>query len=520
MILTFQQGGFVLSRGGNSVYPDNSRESQAVSFKDANHYSHCADVIASRILKQLFIQHYPTPYFTSPLPPFFDAHQKDGIDWVLSRSRSYLAHAPGAGKTFQALYAAHVARRGKSANTSGASPKALFIVPPTLTENWVRDLLKLHSSSYLDTPFGLYPDLAVLPDSAKQGSMRWDRDYWIIPDSMLSKKWVLDGIHAEKRFRLVAVDEASRMKTVGAERTIALFGGTLKSGEKVPSIIRKARHAVLLDGSPMPNRPMELWAPLYAMAPETIDFMNETEFGLKYCGATMNKWGKWEFKHSSNEAELRQRLRKDFMHVVTEGQLVHPERLRKLVFMTVGRNAVIKEFERRYVAISLPSEFSEDESRGDLARMRREIGLQKIKFAVRYIRERLAQGESVLVFGWHREVCEQIAESLKADLVYGGTNDVQREQSIAKFQAGKSSVLVGNIGSLGRGHNIQRADRVVFVEYSWTDELNKQCEKRVSRKGNESASVPCDYIVLPGTTDEVILRSVFTKETRVKKIIG
>ena len=78
-----------------------------------------------------------------------------------------------------------------------------------------------------------------------------------------------------------------------------------------------------------------------------------------------------------------------------------------------------------------------------------------------------------------------------------------------------------NIAAGGRGHNLQRADRVVFAEWAWNDETNKQCEKRASRKGRDKdLPVRCNYIVCPNSMDEPILNAVFKKTESVKKVIG
>lgn len=89
------------------------------------------------------------------------------------------------------------------------------------------------------------------------------------------------------------------------------------------------------------------------------------------------------------------------------------------------------------------------------------------------------------------------------------------------LQKGNCRLIIGNIAAMGRGHNLQRADRIVFGEFSWTDELNKQCEKRASRRGRDQAAfVRCEYIVAPNSMDEAILGSVFSKARNVKRVIG
>ena len=120
-------------------------------------------------------------------------------------------------------------------------------------------------------------------------------------------------------------------------------------------------------------------------------------------------------------------------------------------------------------------------------------------------------------------MCGRIADELRnlnPGVITGETRMPERERMFLEFQNGTCRVIIGNIGAMGRGHNLQRASRVVFAEYSWTDELNKQCEKRASRKGSTMQSVRCDYIVAQGTMDETILNAVFTKAKNVKKVMG
>ena len=450
------------------------------------------------------------------MPPFLDPHQIGGVQWILTRSRSYLAHAPGAGKTCESVTAALLA---------DGPPQTLFIVPPTLTVNWAREIVLW--TEWRD----FWPTVAVVPESSEQDSMDWTADFIICPDSMLPKPWVLKRL-SSLRFKLIAVDEASRFKEPTASRSIALFGGAykIKSGQKTkativsPGLVANAKHFVLLDGSPMPNRPMELWAPVYATAPEVIGFMDQHDFGFRYCGARQGEFGRWEFKGASNQEELRERLQKSFMHVVTEEQLSHPERRRKMIFMNEDpRSIEQKTWEHKHLKSINFSDIDDDMSEGDLARFRRELGLNKVPWVAKYVADRVKTGESVLLFAWHREVCLRLQKALRAykpGVIMGGTLPHEREHYFGLFQAGKSPLLILNIGAGGRGHNLQRADRVVFGEFSWTDETNKQCEKRASRKGSDKVSVPCDYIVAPGTLDEPVLNSVFTKAKNVKRVIG
>lgn len=449
------------------------------------------------------------------LPEWLDDHQRAGIRWALSRKNSYLAHAPGAGKTCQAIIAA--------LNVKGDG-QAVFIVPPSLTLNWARECRKFFSMFFGKENKKYFPSVAIIPESNKSELTDWFAEFLIVPDSMITRAWVREGL-ASTDIKFLAVDEASRFKESTAKRTIALFGGEFQTGEPVPGFAKRSKHVVLLDGSPMPNRSMELWAPTYALTPESIDFMNQVQFGFKYCGARMGNYGKWEFKGDSNQEVLRAKLRYSFMHFVGEESLSHPERRRSIVYMSEDvRSPEQKSWEKENLGSFKFSDLSEDLSLGDLARFRNELGLRKVPWAI----ERTAslceeKNESILLFAWHKDVCKKLYTGLQSygfEIVNGETKMKEREKIFSAFQNGKLRGIVGNISAMGRGNNLQKTDRVIFAEYSWTDETNKQAEKRASRRGSEKDFVRCEYIVCPNSMDEPVAKGLFRKAENIRRVIG
>lgn len=496
---------------GDNWIKINPDDYATTDFQAAARFKHLADPKTKKIFDKLFIKFYEMPKVPSLLERLsLDPHQREGIKWILTRSRSYIAHAPGAGKTAQAILSAVLTLKNKD--------QALFIVPPTLIKNWEKEIAMWTDEFYA------WPSIGIVHTSARQEQVIWDARFLICPDSMLTRDWVLEKL-TTMSFKFLAVDEASRFKDGLAARSIALYGGRHKNFTS-PGLIYKPKHTVFLDGSPMPNRAMELYAPAMALAPETFDFMSQSDFGFKYCGATLNEHGQWEFKHTTNMNDLRSRLTKNFMHIVTEGEINHPERRRSIVYtntiptsmsLTTWENVIHKK--KAWI-----DNVGEGVSTGELAAFRRELGLSKVTWIIRYIRERLEKNESILLFVWHVDVAQIICQELEAyapvGLVIGSTPSAARELFFEAFQAGKLKLLIGNIRAMGVGHNLQRADRVVFGEYSWTDEYNKQCEKRASRKGSDKSWIPCEYVVAPGTLDERILKSVFRKEQAVKRVIG
>jgi len=512
-LLTFEKGRFVLKdltpkirtalkHNAHWKSVDAGENYATISLGAAAALRSYADRLVEKIFTRTFQAHYDLPRL--PRLANLDLHQRAGLEWVLRRKRSYLAHAPGAGKTAQAILAGALAR---------GEGQCLFIVPPSLVANWEREIRKV--TEWID----LWPATGIVPLSAKQDDMAWRADFIICPDSLLTRDWVYSELRAMRK-KLIAVDEASRFKESTSERSIAFYGGRL--GEVVyPGLFRDARHVVFLDGSPAPSRAMDLWAPTYALHPQAIDCMTRDEFGYRYCGARPNERGEWVFTGSSREDELREKLRDDFMHVVAEGDLSHPERRRTILFMNQDyRSAEHREWERRH--LTGETELNEDANQGELARFRKELGVRKIEWTARYVAERLRdKNESILLFAWHREVCEGLYDALskwRPGLVMGGTRPDIREDSFKQFQSGEKKLLIMNVAAGGRGHNLQRADRVIFAEFSWSDETNVQAEKRASRRGNERAFTRCEYVVSPGSIDERVMSSVFRKQKMGEKL--
>lgn len=499
---------------------------ETTSLRAAAEFSRHADEKAKAFFAKTFQEHYDLPLGCRPgqmreLLPFLDPHQGAGVEWILTRKRSYLAHAPGAGKTAQAICARWLAPEVK-----GDIRPALVLCPPDLVENWRREIEKFTDlvMEARDRTMA-WPMIGVVGRSENRDRVAWRGDFLIVPFSMLTKDWVYSKL-LEIDPRFIIVDEASALKESTTDRSLAFYGGRYK-GTDFPGLYRRARHVVFMDGSPMPNRPMELWAPLYALVPETIDCMSQRDFGFRYCGGRMNERGEYEFKYSSNEDELRARMRKDFMHVVTEDELDHPERRRSILFMSEDvRTPEIKDWERRNLSrvLKLVAEGEEDPDRGEIAAMRCELGKRKAPWVASYVRRLLKEkNEQILLYAWHRDVCLRLEHELldfSPGLVMGGTPAKERERHFAKFQEGSRRLIIGNIAAMGRGHNLQNADRVLFAEYSWSDEQNRQAEKRASRRGSTKKFVRCEYIAVPNSMDEKVLGSIFTKQGRVKRVIG
>lgn len=438
------------------------------------------------------------------LEPELDPHQRNGIYHLLTRRRSYLAHAPGAGKTLQAI-AGHWIRQALTPEKQ----TSIVICPPALLANWRREILKW--SPQIKSILGFSPgSLTISPVAmnSNSGQVYFDAraDFILCPDSLIHQA---AARLAQVRSNITAVDEASRFKNNSARRSQALY---------TRGLIQSARHFVMLDGSPITLGAVDLWAPMFFLDPESIDFMTLQEYCEYFTVAEETRFGV-KFSGSKNLPEIKKKFFKRLGHGVREQDLYHPVRLREIV--QVGEPSFdIEEFGERGLA-ELGQMPTLDETGNDsLAEYRRMVGSEKVQPALGYIQAQIRAGRKVLVFAYHREVCERLASALGTVPLYGGTNASVREYELEQFKRGRTKSVVGGIGPMGRGHNIQEADLAVFVEFSWSDEENKQAEKRISRKGNDALVTPCVYLALKDSVDERILTAVLRKQGDFDAVFG
>lgn len=489
------------------------------NIKEAARFRQYADSKAENIFKKLMLKRYPAPAGGLIMPdrtsllPF----QKDlGVPFILSRSKSYLAHQPGLGKTVQCVCAV---------NTSPG--KALVIVPSFLKTTWAREITKWAEPGF--------PTIAIVPDSPNKNKMNWAADYILVSDAMLIKAWVIEAL-SKLAFKFVFIDEAHRFKNPVASRSVALFGGALRNKKRLkgpaqyfksPGLIYNSKHVVALSGTPMLNKPIELWTLLYAMAPETIDFMSYQTFGFRYCGAFQDDRGHYHFTGSNNEAELNKKIMGTFMQRITKSEVLKdlPDKVREIVVMDHDpRNVETMALDQALSSRLENSSFEVPDSLGEYAVLRHQNGLAKVQFTFNMVADILRhdETEAILLYAHHRDVVQALHHALtwyRPGVIQGGLGPQVRTEIEDAFQKGDCRLIIGNIDAMNLGLTLTKATRVIFCEYAWTPALNEQAEDRAHRIGKGTDSVFVQYVVLPNSIDEKILTAVLKKENAISKVI-
>lgn len=431
-------------------------------------------------------------------------HQPVAINFSLSRNRSYLGLDPGLGKT---IIAALIA--------ASLNKKCVYVCPPFLVQNTIAEFRKW-APKLLASPFEEAPALTA--------------DVTVVPDSMLINKDVL-GILSRfgKLFgdAVLFVDEAHRFKNEGSQRTTAMFGENPRGKPRVRGIVDNIPTQIFMSGTPMPNRPMELYSVLSNAAPETIDFMNKHHFGVKYCAAFENQFG-WDYTGASNLPELRRRViapTGPFMLRMKKELLNLPPKLEEVFVVSEDMSPCLAQMNRgigeRYSkvedVIKARIAAAHDKNSDDLhvATYRRLLGEEKVDAAVEYIKNILEEtDESILVFAFHKDVISRLNYELskfKPIVITGQTPVSQRQELVNIFQQSKTHrILIGNYIAAGVGFTLTKATRVLFVEFDWVPGVNDQAGDRAHRIGQKSP-VLVQYMVYKDSIDKAVIEVLLRK---------
>lgn len=313
-------------------------------------------------------------------------------------------------------------------------------------------------------------------------------------------------------------DEFHAFKSHKARRTIA-----------AQSIARVARYILLLSGTPMLNRPMELYNGLNMIDKRV--WANPFAFGHRYAGGlTERGW----FKGSSNEDELRRRLA--------------PYMIRRLKTEVLDQ---LPELRRIYVPVDIPNMDDYKQVRAQvraalkdldpahkgyfvnaldkLNALRRVVGIGKTRVAVDWAEEFLSQTESKLViFVHHKENMDTLQAALNdrygAYTISGEVSAKARADRIHTYQhPGRPRVMIITTAG-GEGIDLFGLDGVdsstiLLVEREWNPAREEQTEARLHRMGQDNA-VQAVYLSARKTVDDKFYHLVEQKREILKRIVG
>lgn len=438
--------------------------------------------------------------------------QKAGIEFANKRNNILLADEMGLGKSIEVAGVI---------NLQDIAIDILIVCPASLKLNWKRELEKWLVSSH-------YKIVVV--------NGEWETaDITIIAYSMLTK--YSKEIHS-KEWNLLVLDEAQYIKEKKAKRTQEIIGHWNKETRTyIPERIQ-AKKKMLLSGTPIVNKPVELWTLANYLDPQNFnDFM---QYAKRYCNAAKNRWG-WDFSGASHLDELQEKLRASIMIRRLKKDVLKelPEKIKTLVIESPNKKdkKVMEQLEiendlanENGVDFSSPESFSSSIQKlkssmiafSEISKVRHQTALLKLPYLIEYLKDVLENTEKLVVFGHHHDVLNGIFEEFKdvAVLLTGETPQEERLNLVDRFQTDPNvKLFVGSTLASGVGFTLTASNTVVIAELGWTPAEIEQAIDRCHRIG-QTETVWAYYFVFENSLDCNIAKMLIAKQENIEKILN
>ena len=378
-------------------------------------------------------------------------HQKVGVQQIVHQfqGRCLLADEMGLGKTLQAV-----------AVMLHYKDPALVICPAFLQTSWRRVL------------------------------QEWSVD---------AEVCTYDTVRADHTSDMVVVDEAHYLKTQDSQRT-----------QNILPIILRAKHAVLMSGTPCPNRPEELFPLLHALRPSIVPSFQW--FASRYCNPRRTKFCVLDTRGTDRPRELAWLLQRAFQIRRTKlDVLPHlPAKVQETLYVAscpdVAKQLVPLR-ERAQQALRTGSQLTQTL----IMEMYRTTCQAKLHSAVELV-ARMQHGPT-LIFAHHRVMLDHMEKALPESTtgrIDGSMSVAQRQTVVDQFQTGKLQSVVLSMAAAGVGLTLTKACTAFFLEIPWNPATLYQCEDRLHRIG-QTQRCHIYYVLSHDTLDDYVWQTIHRK---------
>lgn len=294
---------------------------------------------------------------------------------------------------------------------------------------------------------------------------------------------------------VIIADEAhrlSRNKTRQTDRFRALRTRVLRAGGRLWG----------LTGTPLLNRPLDLWNLLTSMSLAEDSFGSFPQFAAAFDaqqGPFALEWGKPRTEvYRCLGRVAKRRLKRQVLSEL-------PEKTYRTIPVSLGPDAcrLADEALERLTAGGVDILRASVEALriavgevgfATLSRARAALAAAKTDAALDLVEDYEAQGVPLGVLSDHREPVERIADRTGWAGIHGGVSAAERSRIVDRFQAGELAGVALTIRAGGVGITLTRASDVLVIDRDWTPALNLQAEDRFHRIGQDRGVVITDLV--------------------------
>jgi len=425
-------------------------------------------------------------------------YQKEGVLHLeRCNGRTLLADEQGLGKTIQTLFALR-----RNLNWL----PALVVCPASVKYNWQYEA---HKHVRLR---------ASVCEGRKHPQPNHHQMVSRAPITIINYDILKNWLPYLKRigFRTIIFDECQFLSNPGALRTKA-----------AKSISTTVPRIMALSGTPLTNRPIELFPTLNILWPATYN--SKWSFAQKFCAPKKTHWG-WDLKGSANLDVLHAQLKRRGMirRLKTDVLKDLPDKVRQVHHCELSDPEQYEEASSDFLgwlkktATHKVRSASKAEELTKIGYLLRLIGELKLPSVIDWATNFLEQSdEKLIIFAVHKKIIKSLKENIKVKsvVVDGSVTGKKRQLAVQQFQKDKKTRLfIGNIRAAGVGITLTAASTVAFAELYWRPGDHSQAEDRPHRIGQES-TVWINYLVAGNTFEDRLCQILQSKQKVISEVL-
>ena len=430
----------------------------------------------------------------------FFPFQLEGVKFgATHHGRILIGDEMGVGKTVQALAISYLYREDWP---------LLILSPSSLKLLWRDEILKWFPSIPKD-------EIEVINTSKRAFTSK--SQIYILSFDMAKN---VEEVLKTHKFRIAIADEAHYLKSRDAKRTKILS-----------PLLMKCKRVLLLTGTPMLGRPMELYNLVHILRPDL--FPSFREFGFRYCDPRVSYFGT-DWGNSSNVDELHLILSNTVMIRRLKAQVLNElpsKRRQKIQVETETRllrsvQRILQKCTEKEINHILEQPTDElNETHKNIMVAYKLSGLSKIKGICEFLNILIDNQLKFIVFAHHMELLSELENFIKQRKnsyirIDGSVPPAKRHQLVNKYQTeDKCKVALLSLTASSQGITLTASSTVVFAEMNWTPGIMEQAEDRVHRIGQKNA-VTIYYLYAEDTLDPFIYKMIKTKNELVAQALN
>lgn len=439
-------------------------------------------------------------------------YQEDGVARGIQLKRFINGDQPGLGKTLQSI-----------ATVYGAELKGdvtfpvLVLCPSSLKINWSRE-------------FEMWTDkrCVILDDKIKTTWQRWWEmgmaDVFICNYESAKKFFVKsmpDTKHLEHSSQIILDDRVNLFKSVILDESHRLKNEKSVTAKICIQITKNKEYIILLTGTPVVNKPIDLFSQLAVMR-KLQNFGGPEGFKKRYCEGGKGKSNLAELNYLLNMTCFFQRKKEDVLKDL-------PALTRQTIICSITNKPEFDKVKTDFANYLKNSDLTDAEIKKKvnaevivkITMLLQLSAIGKIEAAQEYINEVTESGMKIIIGVKHQIIVDMLMKIYpKAVCVTGRQNSIQKQSAVDGFQQNPGiNIIIVNYKAGGVGITLTAASELLLLELPWTQADCEQFEARAHRMGQPS-SVRAAYLLGENTLDQWMYDIIQEKKAISNAITG